>query len=102
MSLEEFKAECKVSFRTFPRNRAIVHLVLKMPARLCLVTINKARLYVGFTRCLKCQDLGHIARHCRRDKETCSHCGKQDHKKSECSKEQEVHVSHINSEKRNV
>ena len=100
MPLEDFKKECRLRFRAGPRNRSTVHMVFEMTARLRKDTITKGRLYVGFAshtakdyvvvpRCHKCQDLGHIARHCRKENEVCSHCGEQDHKKDDCERRQQ-------------
>lgn len=101
LTREEFTNQCKVRFKTGPRNRPTVHIVAEMSANLRRLAINRGRLYVGFSshaakdyivvpRCLKCQDLGHIAKHCRHTKETCSHCGEQDHKKNECGKKEQA------------
>lgn len=103
ISKTEFHENCKVRFRTGPRNRSTVHLVMEMSPKIRQLAVNKGRLYVGFSshsakdyivvpRCLKCQDLGHVSKHCRKDKSTCSHCGEEDHSKAECGRKEQAAV----------
>ena len=39
--------------------------------------------YLAATRCFKCQDFGHVARHCRQSTDTCGHCAG-DHVTTQC------------------
>mgnify|MGYP000683972697 CR=1 FL=1 len=88
---------CKIRFKTGPRERPTVHVVFEISSKIRQLVINKGRLYIGFQslstkdyivvpRCLKCQDLGNVAKHCKRQKSSCPHCGEEDHEKKECSK----------------
>lgn len=40
--------------------------------------------FLRISRCYKCQELGHISKHCRQEKETCSICGKEGHSHKLC------------------
>ena len=103
LSEADLKNNYKVRFRTGPRNRSTVHLVMEMSPKIRQLSVSKSRLYVGFSshsakdyivvpRCLKCQDLGHVAKHCKKEKSTCSHCGEEDHNKAECGKKEQAAV----------
>lgn len=103
LTREEFLSNCKTRFRTGPRNRTTVHVVLEMSSKIRQMAINKGRLYVGFQslavkdyvvvpRCLKCQDLGHVAKHCRKEKSTCAHCGEEDHERKDCGKKEQAAI----------
>ncbi|XP_028145852.1 uncharacterized protein LOC114339400 [Diabrotica virgifera virgifera] len=94
MSKEEFEDSFKIRFKTGPRGKSTVHYVAEVSPGLRKALIRD-RIYIGFSainakdyivvpKCLKCQDLGHVAKHC--SKETaCSHCGGA-HEKKECDK----------------
>lgn len=96
MTKQEFEEEFKLKFRTGPRDKKMVHHVVEVGPKTRKLLIQKKKVYVAFSsadikdyivvaRCMKCQDLGHIAKYCTQ-KEICSHCGKEDHKKVECPK----------------
>mgnify|MGYP003623220380 CR=1 FL=1 len=94
---EEFDNGFNFRFRTGPRDRATVHQVVEVSARIRHAIISKGRLFAGFSshpvkdyvvvaKCHKCQDLGHVAKWCKAEKAVCAHCGEQDHTKQECQK----------------
>lgn len=97
MDRETFNKQFTLKFKTGPRNRQTVHHVAEVSPQLRKSILTKGRLYVGFSahtakdylvvpKCLKCQDLGHIAKHCRKESASCGHCGETDHLKTDCSK----------------
>lgn len=103
MDKTSFMEGCKVRFKTGPRNRATVHYVVEMTGTIRKLVTQRGRLYIGFSshnvkdyivvpRCLKCQDLGHIAKHCRKEEGVCAHCGDSGHNKSDCPKKQQPSV----------
>ena len=97
MNMDEFNNKFKLRFKTGPREREIVHHVAEVSSDLRKIIMKKSRIYHQFTshnvrdfivvpRCLKCQDLGHVRKYCRAEKEVCMHCGEHDHVKSDCDK----------------
>ncbi|XP_050516187.1 uncharacterized protein LOC126891051 [Diabrotica virgifera virgifera] len=94
MSKEEFEDSFKVRFKTGPRGKSTVHYVAEVSPGLRKAII-KDKIYIGFNainvrdyivvpKCLKCQDLGHVAKHFTKET-ACSHCGGA-HEKKECDK----------------
>ena len=45
--------------------------------------------HLGITRCFKCQGFGHVAKKCRQQDDTCSHCAENGHQRRECPRRQE-------------
>lgn len=101
MSESEFNEQFKLRFKVGPRNRSVVHHVAEVSSTIRKILLGKGRVYMDFTshsvkdyvvvaRCLKCQDLGHIAKYCKRTNVTCSHCGEQDHVKNDCAKKDQL------------
>ena len=47
---------------------------------------NRIRVadYLDATRCFRCQEYGHVAKHCRHDQNTCGYCGQRGHAFKEC------------------
>lgn len=95
MSLEEFRKEFKPRFKTGPRDRPTVHHVVEVTAKIRREIFSRKRLYCGFRslnvkdyivvpRCAKCQDLGHVVKHCQQEASICGHCGVQGHEKTQC------------------
>lgn len=94
ISREEFENGFNIRFKTGPREKATVHQVAEVDAKIRKIMIQQERLYMGFyairvkdylvvAKCMKCQDLGHVAKHCRVVEQVCGHCG-QKHKSEEC------------------
>ena len=102
-SKEEFMLMFNLRFKAGPRGKSTVHHVAEVSADLRKLILNKGKLYLDFishsvkdyivvARCLKCQDLGHVAKYCRKQNSSCSHCGEQDHVKAECQKKEQPAV----------
>ena len=94
---EEFIEKFNLKFKTGPRDKTTVHHVAEVEASLRTLILKRGRIYLGFRsvnvkdyvvvpRCIKCQDLGHVAKYCSKEKSTCSHCGEEDHSKQQCAK----------------
>ena len=92
MTETEFSEQFELRFKAGPRNRNIEHHVAEVSPMIRKVLLGKGRVYMDFTfhsvkcyvvvaRCLKCQDMGHPAKYCKRSNASCSHCGEQDHLK---------------------
>lgn len=97
LTIEEVEQEFKPLFKTGPRNKDTVHHVAEVSPRVRKILLGRGRLYLPFIsvavkdyivvpKCLKCQDLGHVAKHCRNEETTCAHCGQKGHEKKECGK----------------
>lgn len=102
-SREEFEKEFQPKFKTGPRDKEIVHHVVEVSPRVRNVVIQKGRIYLPFIsvtakdflvipRCNKCQDLGHVAKHCLCENTICAHCGDKDHERKECTKRERAQV----------
>ena len=103
LSKDEFNQKFSLRFKAGPRGKNTVHHVAEVTSDLRKIILSKGRLYLDFTshsakdyivvaRCLKCQDLGHVAKYCNKQSSSCSHCGEQDHAKSECAKKEQPPV----------
>ena len=103
LSKEEFQQKFSLRFRTGPREKTTVHHVAEVEASLRTHILRRGRIYLGFRsvnikdyvvvpRCIKCQDLGHVAKYCSREKSTCAHCGEEDHSKQQCEKKHQPAV----------
>ena len=94
ISSSDFERGFRVKFKTGPRGRATVHIVCEVSPQIRKLMVGRGRTFIGFSshstkdyvvvqRCLTCQDLGHIKKHCQRDA-VCSHCGEKGHEKANC------------------
>lgn len=103
ISEDEFKEGFTPRFKTGPRDKETVHLVVEVAPKLRNILLNQRRVYVSFCaidikdyivvpRCQKCQDIGHVAKHCQSKEEVCGHCGAEGHKKPECPKKTETAI----------
>ena len=99
--LEEFQEKAKLIFKTGPRGKTEVNWVLEVAPelrnrlrkaeRLFVMTRScKVLDYISLSRCYKCQLYGHIAKHCKAVKTTCSHCAEEGHTFSECKNKEQV------------
>ncbi|XP_028145851.1 uncharacterized protein LOC114339398 [Diabrotica virgifera virgifera] len=84
MTEEQFAEGFKIRFKTGPRGRATVHYVAEVSPDIRNRLIRN-RIHIGFSavnakdyivvaKCMKCQDLGHVAKHCTKEM-ACGHCG---------------------------
>lgn len=100
---EEFNEGFTLRFKTGPKDKPTVHHVAEVHPRIRHLLLQQYRTYVGFNairakdylvvpRCIKCQDIGHVAKHCKAEENTCSHCGEQGHNKNECPKKDQPPV----------
>lgn len=96
LSWEEFNDSFKLKFKTGPRDKPTVHHVAEVSGKMRQMIFSRARLYLGFRainvkdylvvpKCMRCQDLGHVSKHCPRTQETCAHCGVEEHTRANCS-----------------
>ena len=103
LSKDEFNEKFQLKFKTGPREKTTVHHVAEVEASLRSNILKRGRIYLGFrsvnikdyvvvSRCVKCQDLGHVAKYCTREKATCAHCGEEDHNKQQCEKKNQPAV----------
>lgn len=94
---EQFTESFKLKFKTGPREKPTVHHVAEVDPVLRKKLMVRRKIYIGFrsvnikdyqvvARCLKCQDLGHVAKFCIKTSSTCAHCGEEDHSKAQCEK----------------
>lgn len=97
MDRQTFNDQFKIKFKTGSRNRPTVHYVAEVSPTIRKTILTKGRLFVEFSshtakdylvvpRCLKCFDIGHVAKHCRKESSSCGHCGEIDHVKTDCQK----------------
>ncbi|XP_072397385.1 uncharacterized protein [Diabrotica undecimpunctata] len=94
MSKKEFAEGFRIRFKTGPRGKLTVHYVAEVFPDLRKRLISN-RIFIGFfsvnakdyivvPKCVKCQDLDHVIKHCTKET-ACSHCG-EGHAKKDCSK----------------
>lgn len=92
---EEYEDNFNMKFKTGPRDKTTVHHVVEISAKLRKILLNQKRIYVAYgsydvkdyivvPRCMKCQDLGHVSKYCRKENQVCSHCGDEAHKRADC------------------
>lgn len=100
ISKEDFDNGFTLKFKTGPREKTTVNHVAEVDPKVRKALLTSYKIYMGFyslsikdyivvPRCLKCYDLGHVAKHCKEEEQNCSHCGGQKHQKAECPKKGE-------------
>lgn len=96
----KFDMEFKLQFRVGKRREDFTNWVAEVTPDLRNRIRKMGRIYIewqccriqdfiGLSRCYKCQGYGHIAKYCRQENSTCSHCAQDGHKESECQKKGE-------------
>lgn len=96
MSKEEFGRNFKFLFKVGPRDQSSTQWIVEISKELRnKLNSQSGRVYLGWracksvdyviiTRCYRCQRFGHLAKDCRADTETCSHCAKDGHNIKNC------------------
>lgn len=95
MDKNEFAEQLKIRFKTGPRGKPTVHIVAEVQPQMRKMILNRGKLFIGFRsinirdyvvvpRCARCQDLGHVGKHCSQDKTACRSCGDETHGNTPC------------------
>lgn len=90
-----FQESFNLIFKTGPRDKEVVHHVAEVTPKMRNLILQKSKLFLPFlavtakdylvvARCMKCQDYGHIAKHCRKENKVCAHCSIENHDKKDC------------------
>lgn len=102
ITYDEFYNGFSLKFKTGPRDKPTVHHVAEVEPKIRKLLLNQHRLYLGFyatrikdyivvPRCMKCQDFGHVGKHCSAEGHTCGHCAGK-HQKAECQNKDKEQV----------
>lgn len=100
---ETFDEDFQLKFKTGPKDKETAHHVAEVSPRIRNQIIHKGRIYLAFlavavkdflvvTKCLKCQDYGHIAKYCRSETRKCEHCGERSHERKDCPNKEELAI----------
>lgn len=95
ISAAEAKDEVKIRFKTGRRDSDMANWVVEVSSRIRTVLLEKGRIYIDYnscrvrdflavSRCYRCQGYGHLVKHCKKVKDTCSHCGREGHNFRDC------------------
>lgn len=90
-----FQEGFNLIFKTGPTDKDVVNHVAEVSPTLRNLILQRGKLFLPFLaitandylvmpRCTKCQDYGHIAKHCRKENRVCAHCGIEKHEKKDC------------------
>uniref|UniRef100_A0ABD2X888 CCHC-type domain-containing protein n=2 Tax=Trichogramma kaykai TaxID=54128 RepID=A0ABD2X888_9HYME len=93
----------KPIFKVGKRDNEVTHWVMEVSPECRDVLVKEGGLYLGWrrcrvkehcalTRCYKCQDFSHIAKHCKEKDSTCGKCGEVGHTFKECTTEKQAKV----------
>lgn len=99
MTMEEFKKEAVIKFKTGRRDRRSANNIIEVSPRLWHLLLHKDRVYIQFeslkvkdfvrvARCYTCHDLGHSSRQCKLREPVCYKCAKPGHIQADCKNEQ--------------
>ncbi|KAL7304831.1 hypothetical protein TKK_0003054 [Trichogramma kaykai] len=94
----------KPIFKVGKRDNEVTHWVMEVSPECRDVLVKEGGLYLGWrrcrvkehcalTRCYKCQDFGHIAKHCKEKDSTCGKCGEVGHTFKECTTEKQAKLN---------
>ena len=98
---EELLQNMHPCFQTGRRKEEVTNVVFETSAQVRNALRKVGRLYLdwmsckvddylGISRCYNCQNLGHIAKHCKQERATCRHCAGNGHKANECRAKEEM------------
>ena len=87
----------KISHWPTRRSEYETNWVLEVSPTIRKMLVIKGKVYMGWStcrvadyfdavRCFKCQQYGHVAKHCTHKRETCGHCGEARHRFPSCMK----------------
>lgn len=96
----EIDAGMKFCFKTGKKGGDTSNIVLEVTPKIRHILMTARRLYLGWcsikvsdyhglSRCYKCQGLGHIAKFCKADKQSCGICANEGHGIAECPNKKE-------------
>lgn len=96
MTIEEFKEEAALKFKTGRKDSRKTNHVLEVSPRLWYSLLQKERVYIEFEslrvkdfvrvpRCFTCHDLGHTSGQCKKKEQVCYRCGKTGHIQTACN-----------------
>ncbi|XP_023217356.1 uncharacterized protein LOC111619771 [Centruroides sculpturatus] len=93
--------EFSLLFKTGKRREEVVNWVAEVSPAVRGKLLSQQRLYIDYnsckvkdfmaiSRCFRCQSYGHIAKFCKDEEDTCSHCAETGHKFTNCPKKKEA------------
>ena len=97
ISKDDFKKEFKPIFRVGKRKEHVTNWIIETSPKVrneirkhnkLFIQWNSCRTedFIGLSRCYKCQNIGHVSKHCPNEKSICGHCGQEGRKFTECPK----------------
>lgn len=95
ITAEELKTEMRLAFKTGKRDEETANWVFETTARMRNLLMSEGKIFIVWrrckvddftlvTRCYKCQGLGHVAKSCKQEEETCGICAEEGHKMLDC------------------
>lgn len=95
ISAEEAKEGVRICYKTGRKDADVGNWVVEVNSKIRTLLLERGRVYIDYAscrvrdflavpRCYKCQGYGHLVKHCKKAKDTCSHCGKEGHNFREC------------------
>lgn len=92
---KKIKENMKCRYKTNKKDSDSCNWIIECSADIRDELISRGRIYIDFSycrvvdylgvaRCFKCQCYGHVAKHCDKKNNTCSHCGEEGHVYTDC------------------
>lgn len=97
---DNINLDIKLAFKKGPKEREWVGWVATCSPDTRRLLLAKKTISIGWgscrisdystpSRCYKCQSYGHVSKHCKKENDTCRHCGVEGHKMEDCTKNTE-------------